>query len=114
MTSTPKPSGPSSRSSSELRILATTAVLPMLRRAASCLHPRLAPLRCLSTAPSPPATLLLSRDETLGIVTVAPNRPKKANAINRASVPRTSYPPSGPAPAHTYRYLPRVAVRREL
>ena len=104
-------------SSSERRILATTAVLPMLRRAASCLHPRLARLRCLSTAPSPPTTLLLSRDDALGIVTVAPNRPRKANAINRASVPRTSYPPSGPARAryaHTYRYLPRVAVRREL
>ena len=40
--------------------------------------------RSLSTAPTAEPTLLISRDEERGIVTVAPNRPAKKNAINRA------------------------------
>ena len=40
--------------------------------------------RSLSTAPTAEPTLLISRDEERGIVTVAPNRPAKKNAIDRA------------------------------
>ena len=47
-------------------------------------HPP-APRRGLSASAAPrERTLLLSRDDATGIVTVSPNRPEKRNAINRA------------------------------